>query len=251
MKGILRHVREEQEGSIVLEACISVTIFILFVVMMYGLITVFMAQNLIGHALMESTQSLALDTYATNKLTDQFSIGEGLRGLLETVGGTYPDDPAFSSRERWFDRKSGATQDDWEQAAKQRFIGYFSGGDEQKAQDMLEAMGVVGGLDGLDFSESNVIGSDLYVRVTYQIEYLFNPFDVAKFDTAQQACSRMWGTSLIERIGTLPETAPGSGTQNLVDENTAIQKPSDSSGGGGSFGGDGGAGGGGGGGGGF
>ena len=235
MKGILRHVREEQEGSIVLEACFSVIIFILFVVMMYGLITVFMVQNLIGHALMESTQSLALDTYATNKLTDQFSIGEGLRRLLETVGGTYPDDPAFSSRERWFDRKSGATQDDWEKAAKQRFIGYFSGGDEKKAQNMLEAMGVVGGLNGLDFSESNVIGSDLYIRVTYQIEYLFNPFDMAKIDTAQQACSRMWGTSLIERIGTLPQTAPGKGTPDLVDKNTAVQKPSDSDGGGGGF----------------
>lgn len=224
MKRILRQLREQQEGSIVLEACFSVIIFILFVVMMYGLILVFMAQNMIGHALMESAQSLALDSYATNKLTDEVDLKEIAGELFDFLGNPSTEESYFYTRERWFDRKGGASQKDWEQAAKQRFIGYFSGGNEQKAQEMLESLGVENGLDGLDFSESDIIGSDLYVRVTYQIQYLFNPFDLVKFDTAQQACSRMWGTSLREEIGTDPAEMPGIGTQNLVDDSTVVQR---------------------------
>lgn len=236
MKRLLRHASEGQEGSIVLEACFSVILFILFTVMLYGLTTVFMAQNLIGHALMESTQSLALDSYATDKLTDQYTVGAGIRSLLEAVGGTYPDDSSFSSRERWFDRKSGATQADWEQAARERFIGYFAGGDEQRARDLLEGLGIVDDLDGLDFSESDIIGSDLYIRVTYQIEYLFNPFGMVEFNTSQQACSRMWGASLEEPILTPPATPPGSNTPNLVKKNTDSSPPHGGAGGGGGMG---------------
>lgn len=210
MGKIIRRAREQQEGMIILEATISVSTFLLFVLMIYGLISVFLAQNLIGHALVESTQSLALDSYATDKLTDTPSVGAGIRSILELVTEIAPDDPAFSSRERWYDRKSGATQEDWVAAAKERFVGYLAGGDQSKANEMLLTLRVKDGLDGLDFSESNIIGSDVYIRVSYEVEYLFNPFDLAVFSTSQQACSRMWGASLEEHTQSTIATAPGS-----------------------------------------
>lgn len=231
MKVAWKKTRDSQDGSIVLEACFSVLIFILFVLAMYGLLTVFMAQSLIGHALVESTQSLALDSYATNKLTSvgKFNVGEDVvRPLLELVTDFEPEDPHFSSRERWFDRENGATREDWEEAAKLRFVGYLTGSGaaageggketakyEARADEILKALRVVDGLDGLDFSESDVVGNDLYVRVRYKVAYLYNPFgleglqDLTEFDTTQQACSRMWGASLIDTSEATEDDAGG------------------------------------------
>ena len=225
MKAAWNRGREGQDGSMVLEACFSVFIFILFVLAMYSLLTVFMAQSLIGHALVESAQSLALDSYATNKLTSsgEFSTGEDIvRPLIELVTDFAPDDPHFSSRERWFDRENGATRESWESAAKTRFVGYWTGSGsdgegtrEARADEMLKALRVVDGLDGLDFSGSDVVGADLYVRVSYTVSYPYDLFGLegmkklSEFRSTQQACSRMWGTELIE-APQKPETdSPG------------------------------------------
>ena len=181
-----------------LEACIVLPLFLLFVLTMYGLITIFLAQNVIGHALLESAQSLALDAYATDQFTGNPSVGQWIQGVGQELFGTAADDPSFSNQERWSDREGGATQADWEKAARARFVGYLAGGDEDKAQALLKALRVTDGLDGLDFSGSTLRGSDLIIRVDYEITFFFNPFDLAKFSTGQQACARMWGASLIE-----------------------------------------------------
>ena len=211
MKEKLRQLQERQEGAILLEASIAIITFLLFVLMLYGLLVLFLAQNLVGHALIESTQSLAMDTYATNKLTRSPGTGDVARKILEAVTDIAPEkDSYFSSRERWFDRKRGATAEEWQTAARERFIGYFAGGDEKKADEMLKVLRVKDGLAGLDFSESNVIGSDVYIRVNYEIEYFFNPGGLGEIPTSQQACSRMWGTGVIDHLDAAPVTPPGA-----------------------------------------
>lgn len=210
MKEKLRQLQERQEGAILLEATIAIITFLMFMLMLYGILVLFLAQNLVGHALIESTQSLALDSYATNKITDKTGSGDDARKILEAVIDIAPNDPSFVSRERWFDRKSGATAEDWQEAARERFIGYFAGGDKQKADEMLRVLRVKDGLAGLDFSDSNVVGSDVYIRVSYEIEYFFNPGGLGEIPTSQQACSRMWGTGVIDHLDADPVTAPGS-----------------------------------------
>ena len=211
MKEKLRRLQERQEGAILLEASIAIITFLMFVLMLYGILVLFLAQNLVGHALIESTQSLAMDTYATNKLTRSPGTGDVARKILEAVTDIAPEkDSYFSSRERWFDRKRGATAEEWQTAARERFIGYFAGGDEKKADEMLRVLRVKDGLAGLDFSESNIVGSDVYIRVSYEIEYFFNPGGLGEIPTSQQACSRMWGTGVIDHLDADPVTAPGS-----------------------------------------
>ena len=210
MKEKLRRLQERQEGAILLEASIAIITFLLFVLMLYGILVLFLAQNLVGHALVESTQSLAMDTYATNKLTRSPGSGDVARKILEAVTDIKPIDPSFSFRERWYDRKRGATAEEWQEAARERFIGYFAGGDEKKADEMLKVLRVKDGLAGLDFSESNVVGSDVYIRVSYEIEYFFNPGGLGEIPTSQQACSRMWGTGVIDHLDAAPVTPPGA-----------------------------------------
>lgn len=189
---------KEQKGYLSLEACIVVPIFIFFVLTMYGLLTVFMAQNLIGHVLVESAQSLALDAYATDKLSQPNGMVDLGVNLVMDLTGLSADDPAFSNSERWYDRKHGATKEDWVEAAEARFVGYLAGGDQNKADGILKALRVTDGINGLDFSQSDLRGSDLYIKVSYNVEFFFNPFGLAEFSTTQQSCARMWGASLKE-----------------------------------------------------
>ena len=195
---VFKSLRKEEDGSAVLEACIVVPLFLFFVLTMYGLITVFMAQNIIGHALLESTQSLALDAYATDQLTGTTKVQGQLRNFFMELTGTMADDPYFSDSERWYDRADGATKEDWVEAAKARFVGYLAGGDQNKADGILKALRVTDGINGLDFSQSDLRGSDLYIKVSYNVEFFFNPFGLAEFSTTQQSCARMWGASLKE-----------------------------------------------------
>lgn len=201
MKECLRRFQREERGSAVLEACIVVPLFLFFVLTMYGLITVFMAQNLIGHALLESTQSLALDAYATDQFTqasgeDANTWGDIRNALLDVLG-QKAGETDFTSGERWYDRASGATREDWVAAARTRFLAYLGGG-ETEADAILRALRVTGGKDGLDFSQSDLRGSDLCIRVSYSVEFFFNPFGLAEFSTTQQASARMWGAALTE-----------------------------------------------------
>lgn len=201
MGRILQKFRRQDSGSAVIEACIVVPLFLFFVLTMYGLITVFLAQNIIGHTPLQSSQSLALDAYATEQFTTPQGIGSvesGIRDFFLDLTGSSADDPHFSNSERWYDRKHGATSEDWAEAAEARFLGYFSGGDRAAADAILKSLRVTGGVDGLDFSGSKLEGNDLYIRVSYQVEYFFNPFGLAEFSTTQQAYARMWGASVQE-----------------------------------------------------
>ena len=211
MMGLFKRVQREDDGSAVLEACIVVPLFLFFVLTLYGLITVFMAQNIIGHALLESTQSLALDAYATDKLSDPTTVQGRLRNFFMELTGSMADDPYFSDSERWYDRAGGATKDDWVEAAEKRFLGYLAGGDADQADGMLRALRVTDGVAGLDFSQSDLRGSDLCIQVSYQIEFFFNPFGLAEFSTTQQASARMWGASLKADSSASGESSPTGG----------------------------------------
>lgn len=50
-----------------LEACISLTLFLIAMVALYSLINMFTAQSMISHALQQTGQSIALENYKNSK----------------------------------------------------------------------------------------------------------------------------------------------------------------------------------------
>ena len=55
--------RRMEQGVIALDASVSLTLFIFFILLIYSLFLVFQAQHRIAFALIESSQSLSLDSY--------------------------------------------------------------------------------------------------------------------------------------------------------------------------------------------
>jgi hypothetical protein len=210
----MKKIHTNQNGTVSLEACIVVTLFIFFMLFLYSLFILFLAHNSIGHAILESSESLSLDSYyydVMDKEADESVgglIGEVAKNLFG-LNGTHEyysaDNAQWANEIKPIDQ-STATNDEkadyakkvTEQqkgvaaAAKDRFIAYFANGDEQEAKQKLKFYKVVNGLDGLDFSESKIVDGDITITVKYQIDYEFNFFNVLKQNVHQSSKSKLW-----------------------------------------------------------
>ena len=179
---------KNNKGAVTLEACVIVTLFMIFMLFFLGLFSMFMAQQSIAHSVVQATQSLALEKHITGELS--FESGEGLEELITQAAlklfGEKNDNEHFSDISKWYENGK------CEEAVKERFIGYLSGGDKEKADAYLNNMRIVNGLDGIDFSESKVENNVLYVVVQYKIKYVFTIGSIGEIDAKQHFCAKLW-----------------------------------------------------------
>jgi hypothetical protein len=146
--------------------------------------TVFSIQNATAHALYQTVDSLALDAYATSRVSadviDTFDSYLS-SGILALFFNTESDSPHFISQSKWYD--SGDLGD----VLKKRFVGYL-GENEDIAHDFLVTYRVKGGLSGLDFKTSELKNGDLTARLSYTIGLFGGLADVP---VEQKAVSRL------------------------------------------------------------
>lgn len=184
---------KRQSGMITIEACITLLVFILLMLMLSSLFVMFMAQNTTAHALLQTTQSLSTDAYAANQ------YGEGGLGsvkeavvlivnFIKSLFGNEDDNPAFTLTTQWYTKDNDTIVD----TVRDRFIAYVSGAGEEDADELLENLNIVDGADGLDFSGSYIENDILYVVLKYELEYDFNIFDMGIVDVEQSACAKLW-----------------------------------------------------------
>ena len=194
-EGNTRYVRGEknprsERGMVTLEACVFLLIFMFIMLFMLGLFQMSMAQGATAHAVMQSSQSLSMDAYSISKLSDA-KILDGIGDLLGLIAikliGNAGDNPNFVTEKKWY----GST-DVSADVLKLRFIGYLSGGDEAAAQSFLKLVRVVDGLDGLDFSETEILNGDLYFRLKYKVQYAFTVGSIGEIEVKQTAVTRLW-----------------------------------------------------------
>lgn len=199
--------RNNESGVISLEASISLTLFLFFMFLLYSLFVVFEARNVMAHALLASTNSLAIDAYETDKIHD---AGDNVFALVENILGAGDGNTEnFVSKEEWYKRDnfsgniyavtptenpvgdSRVSQEMYD-VVKARFIAYLGASDEDSAEAILNRYHIKGGLDGIDFSGTYISGKDLYVTITYTIEYEINMFNLGENTFTHTACSRIW-----------------------------------------------------------
>lgn len=195
---------KNEKGVISLEACIVVPIFIFLLLFVYGFIVMFMGQQMLSHSLLQSTESLSLDSYAIEKFHGGDQSG-GIKSAQSVVIGVYEDlvsgrsigdDDNFSSSVKWYE---AANADEKETVIKNRFLGYLTGSGESTSEDlaiadsMLKMVGVKDGFSGIDFSECAVNDGVLTMKIKYKQEFVFDFNGLAAFDREMTATSKMWG----------------------------------------------------------
>ena len=102
--------RKSEDGTISLEACIVVPIFIFLILFIYGFIVMFMGQQMISHSMLQSAESLSIDSYGTEKIRDEDDnpATELVITFMENLftGSFSADsiDSTFASTKRWYDK---------------------------------------------------------------------------------------------------------------------------------------------------
>lgn len=173
-------------GMLSLEACISVLMFLMLMLLLSGFFRMFMAQNETAHVALETAESLALDAYSAEKIGNGSleSVGDLINGLFGLM-----NDENFTSYSDWYSEEPEVLLAD---VVKKRFVAYLSGGDVEKADQLLERLNVKDGLEGIDFSGSRVVDDILYVNVKYKLKYDFRIGSLGEIDVNQETCAKLW-----------------------------------------------------------
>lgn len=201
--------RNRENGVMSLEASISLSMFLFLMFFLYSLFVVFEARNVMAHTLLATTNSLSIDAYETDKIHD---AGENVISMAEMVIGSVTNDgntENFVSKDEWYKRDNfsgtiyAVTPEDYSVGAsnvsqnmhdvvKARFMAYLGASDETSADAILERYHIKGGIDGIDFTGTYISDDDLYVTITYTIEYEINAFDLGANTFTHTACSKLW-----------------------------------------------------------
>ena len=182
-----RMIRNEK-GLLTLEAAMVLPIFVFLLLFLYGIMMMFLGQEMIAHAMFQSSESLSFDSYATDKFsTGSYESAETLlKGMYESF--LTNKDEKYSSSDKWYEDKEKTKK-----VAKNRFLGYFCGGDEEWSSSFLNITGVKGGLDGIDFSETYIDDNrNLHLIVKYKQYFLFDFGGNVDFDRKSEVVAHMW-----------------------------------------------------------
>ncbi len=192
---------KSDKGSITIEMSIVLPIFIFIFLFINGLFSIIAAHNTMTHALIQTSKSLAMDSYIIENYESVAKEGEKFWGGISDMVTDLVrigNDPYFSSMPDWYNiPDDDVSQDSDEKKAEMnnvalyRFVGFLAGGDCTKADRILKDLKVKDGLLGLDMKVS-VIGKDLSVNIKYGIQYWFDFLGMGVFNMNQTIKTTLW-----------------------------------------------------------
>lgn len=166
--------QNNSNGSITLEACIVVPIFIMLMLVLNGIFVMTMGQQIMSHTIIQSAKSLAFDPYSSQRVAadkeddladmfiDIFTLGHG----------------NYVSTEQWYTDHPDNIAD----LVEKRFSAYLKSS-YADANNLLDKIGIEGGMGGVDFSESAYDKNTgiLTIKATYTQNYLFDVGNLTSF----------------------------------------------------------------------
>lgn len=161
---------ESKKGSLTIEASIALTAFMFIVVTILSFATVYRAQSIVSHATLQTSQSLAVESYYRETISkaDSADLASKLIKFAGFLGfNTAGLDDGYASL--------GDSGTDFYGIVRETFA-YAIAGDVDTADRILEDAGIPGGLDGIDFSYSSVSGGDIIINVQYEVKLPFSFF---------------------------------------------------------------------------
>lgn len=188
-----------EKGSLTIEASIALTAFMFIVVTILSFSTVYKAQSIVSHATLQTSQSLAVESYYRETISksgsaDLLSKLIKFAGFLGLDGGSGIDDGYASL---------GDEGTDFYKIVKETFA-YSIAEDITSADQLLKKAGIEKGLDGIDFTYSSVSGGDIIINAQYEVKLPFSFFG--------------------ERTVTLSKSAKTKAFKKIADDN-GYQEP--------------------------
>lgn len=208
--------KENNKGSITVEASISLVLFLMFVLFLFSFARIYKAQNLVSHATIEAADSVALESY----LRETAFTGDAEDVLHLT---SYITESTTLTADNLKSLRS-FSQTEISNLVKEKFVSAIAA-TESEADNKLQSLGVKNGLSGIDFSSSYVDyhNDDIIVITNYTVEMQFGFFGADEIAVSKTAKAKTFGEILFE-VSTKPNVE-GWGTtkgDNKVTHNTDV-----------------------------
>lgn len=198
--------KKKEQGILTVEASIVLTLCLLFILFLFSFARVYNAQSLVSHAVIQSTDAVALESYLREEALTG-SEADIVQLANRFLGTTSMSADSFESL-----RSANVPK-----IAKEKFV-YAIGDNEAEADARLKKLGVKNGLAGVDFSASRMdLGNDdVIVYVSYTIEMQFPVFGMDEITVTKASKAKTFGDILFG-ISVVPEdplmgSASGSGS---------------------------------------
>lgn len=163
-----------EKGTVTLEACIVVPIFIILMLLICGLFIMFMGRQMVSHAVIQAAKSMSFDPYYTERMDSNPQ-----KELNELFGDLLSINDNYVSVRKWYSDDSSKLSS----VASDRVSAYLKEkGNYSQVNSMLNTFGVVGGAGGLRFSDSKVEDGVLTLKVSYKQKFPLDATGLASFD---------------------------------------------------------------------
>lgn len=210
-----------ENGTVTLEACIVVPMFITIMLALCGIFVLFMGQQIITHATIQSAKSLSFDPYATER-----NAAAGEKELAQMFGDIFSAGHSdYVSTRRWYSDESSYLKS----VASARFKAFISE-NGSKNKDVLEIIGIKGGANGINFSNCKVEDGVLTMSVKYTQCFIFDIAGLGEFDREISVKVKLFTYSEIggNTYEVFFDSRGGTVVTNRVtpDSNDALPKPS-------------------------
>ena len=203
---------KKERGILTIEASIVLVFSTLFILFLLGFARIYSAQSVVSHAVIQSADSLALESYLretalTGSEADIVALANRLTGSTDISA------DSFTSLRSAYVPK----------IAEEKFI-YALSDSKENADEKLKRLGVKDGLSGIDFSACKVdLGKDdVIVSISYTLKLQFPVFGMSEIKVTKSARSKTFGDILFA-INVISEnehygTAHGSGNYKYGTE---------------------------------
>lgn len=179
--------RNKEKGAIMLETSIVLPIFILIIVCLLGIMGMVSARNSISHALVQSANSLAQDSYLKEHFETNYAETERTWSSLTDV--------ILDLRTNVFnDQHFITTKLPSANVEKLRFVGYFANGSESEADEKLKNLRVVDGLNGITFSVTDE-SADITIDISYKLKFLIDYGGIGDIPVKQSITVKKWSAT--------------------------------------------------------
>lgn len=191
------NMKKNQSGSVTIEACVVVMLFMFLILNLYSFFVIFGAQGKIRSVMIQSAESLSLDPHLNSRVPeDWMDAGDVQTLLLKFTVNSATSSNGFVKTTKWYEAdETTGDQTKVVEAVKERFLAYFSGGDDAVADTILRSYRIVDGLDGLDFDESNVDSNgNISIVISYEQKYYFDYplFGLENIKRKETVVSHLW-----------------------------------------------------------
>jgi hypothetical protein len=170
---------KDESGTIAIEATISLTLFILFILFFMNFAKIYQAQNLMAFGALETAKAISYENYMKEALLET-DIGGVLDALANLQGDVTGED------------KEAILMGGLEQRIQKHFYQFINGDGQAGADQYMKMLGIKDGTAGLNFSSSSLDDEKVVVSVHYQVQFMVPLFGIDHVDMEESAASRLW-----------------------------------------------------------